>query len=113
MKTTRQPLHRHEVRRTNALRQLARIEPFIEGTLCSVKRRGCRQPGWQLTFKTKGKTRTVYVPLDLAPEVKAWTQEHKRLKQLVRKVTTHSLALIRRHVAARRAVHRTRASTSR
>jgi hypothetical protein len=113
MKTTKQPLNRYELRRTQALRQLAHIEPFIEGTLSSVKRRGCRQPGWQLTFKTKGKTRTVYVPLEMAPEVKAWTQEHKRLKQLVRKVTTHSLALIRRHVAARRAARRSRASTSR
>ena len=113
MKTEKQPPNRHEVRRTQALRQLARMEPFIEGTLCSVKRRGCRQPGWQLTFKTKGKTRTVYVPLELAAEVKVWTEEYKRLKQLVRKVTTHSLALIRRHVAARRAVRRSRASTPR
>ena len=113
MKTAKLTPNRHEVRRTQALRQLARMAPFIEGTLCSVKRRGCRQPGWQLTFKRKGKTRTVYVPLELAPEVKAWTEEHKRLKQLVRKVTTHSLALIRRHVAARQAARRSRASTSR
>ena len=113
MRTPKEPLNRHAVRRNNALRQLARIEPFIEGTLCSVKRHGCRQPGWQLTFKTKGKTRTVYVPMDLASEVKAWTQEHKRLKKLVRKVTTQSLALIRRHVGARRAVRQSRVSTSR
>jgi hypothetical protein len=113
MKTPPRSANRFEIRRLNTLRRLAQIGPFIKGTVCSVRRRGCRQPGWQLTFKTKGKTRTVYVPMDLAPEVRAWSQEYKRLKKLARQVTTHSLAIIRRHVAVRRAVSRNRASTSR
>jgi len=113
MQTTQKPSNRHETRRQNTLRQLARIGAFVEGTLSSVKRRGCRKPGWQLTYKVKGKTRTVYVPMDMAEEVAGWTKEFKRLKKLARKVTRHSLAIIRRHVTNRLAASRIRASTRR
>jgi hypothetical protein len=61
-----------------------------------------------LTFKQAGKTRTVYVPGELVPEVQQWAKEFKRLKQLVRKVTKQNLAIIRRHVAVRRAENRVR-----
>ena len=109
MKTT----NRHEFRRDSALRRMRQIKPFVEGAVCAVKRRGCREPGWQLTFKVKGLTRTVYVPMELAGEVKTWSREYRRLKKLIRTVTTHSLALIRRHVANRRAVLRKSVSTPR
>jgi len=98
--------NRHTRARQSALRQIAQIGPFIEGSLCSFARPGCAQPGWHLTFKQQGRTRTVYVPLELVPEVKAWTQNYQRLKQLIRKVTRPSLALIRGHVAAQRAASR-------
>jgi len=48
----------------------------------------------------------VYVPRELVPEVQRWAKEFKRLKQLVRKVTGQNLAIIRRHVAVRRAANR-------
>jgi hypothetical protein len=57
------------------LRSLAGIGSFMEGCLCSVKRAGCVEAGWQLTWKKAGKTQTVYVPMELVPEVKAWTKE--------------------------------------
>jgi len=112
MKTVSKDVNRHVIGRDSALRELATGKPFVEGSLCQVKRRGCREPGWQLTFKVKGKTRTVYVPMEMTAEVKAWTLEFKRVKKRIRKVTTHSLALIRRHVAGRRAASRSRASTA-
>jgi hypothetical protein len=111
MKTQKTASNRDEMRRLNALEQLGQIGPFVEGTLSSVQRRGCRKPGWHLTFKVKGKTETVYVPMDMAKEVAEWTKEYKRLKKLTRKVTQHSLALIRRHVARRRVADPSRAST--
>jgi hypothetical protein len=82
------------------------LDVFMEGTLCRVQRPGRKPPAWQLTFKQAGKTRTVYVPVELVPEVRKWTKEFKRLKELVRKVTRQSLAIIRRHVAVRRAESR-------
>jgi len=112
MKTTRTLANRHATRRAAALARLAQTPPFLEGSLCPVQRPGCAQPGWHLTFKQRGKTRTVYVPMELVPEVKQWTRNYQNLKKLIRDVTRHSLALIRGHVAARRAAQRFPASTA-
>jgi hypothetical protein len=108
MKTTKVTRNRFTVNREATLRHIAEIGPFIEGCLCSVKRAGCAEPGWQLTWKKAGKTRTVYVPMELVPEVKAWTKEYRKLKALIRKVTGQSLSIVRRHVASRRAADRIR-----
>ena len=106
MKTPITGLSRHHRLRDAYRRQLGEIGLFVEGTLSKVQRPGRKPPAWQITFKQAGKTRTVYVPVELVPEVQKWALEHKRLKQLVRKVTGETLAIIRRHVAARRAANR-------
>jgi transposase len=46
-----------------------------------------------LTFKENGKTRSVYVPKELLPEVQSWLAEHKRLKQLLHEIHLLSVAL--------------------
>lgn len=99
---------RHHRLRDAYLRQLGEIGLFVEGTLCKVRRPGRKPPAWQLTFKQAGKTRTVYVPVALAEEVQQWAKEYKRLKQIIRKITKQSLAIIRRDVAVRRAESRAR-----
>jgi hypothetical protein len=53
--------------------------------------------GWHVTLKERGKTRTVYVPKDLAEEVAACVEEHRRMKRLLREITQLQLALIRLH----------------
>jgi hypothetical protein len=111
MKATISPKNRHATRRAASLTQIGRIGPFLEGHFSPFKRPGCVQPGWHLTFKQKGKTRTVYVPMDLVAEVKLWTHNYRQLKKLIRQVTRHSLALIRSHVANRRAANRSRPLT--
>lgn len=103
--------NRHTSARRAALRQVAQLGPFLEGSLSPFKRPGCAQPGWHLTFKAHGRTRTLYVPMELVAEVKQWTQNYRRLKKLIRQVTRHSRALVRAHVANRRAASRFRAST--
>jgi len=112
MNVTKTTKNRHEAGREALLRKIAATGPFIEGSLCAVKRRGCREPGWQLTWKEDGKTRTVYVPMDLVPEVKKWIAEHKKLKALIRKVTGKSLGIIRNHTVRRRAAARAPASST-
>lgn len=79
--------------------------------LSQFKRPGCATPGWHLTFKQKGRTRTVYVPMSLVAEVKEWTRNYQRLKKRIREVTRHSLALVRSHVANQRAAKRSQALT--
>ena len=113
MKSETAATNRHSLRRAAALRQIAQVGPFLEGSLCSFSRPGCSAPGWHLTYKRKAKTQTVYVPLDLVLEVKQWNRNFKLLKQLIRQVSRHSLALIHRHVANRQAASRSRAVTHR
>jgi hypothetical protein len=111
MKSSSATDNRHTTRRQTALRRLGLIGPFLEGSLCSFKRPGCTAPGWHLTFKQTAKTRTVYVPMGLVPEVKQWTRTYKQLKKLIREVSRHSLALIHGHVANQRAASRSRRLT--
>ena len=108
MKSATTSVSRHHRLRDAYRRQLAELGVFVEGALCKVRRPGRKPPAWQLTFKQAGKTRTVYVPVELVTEVQQWAREFKRLKQLVRKVTAQNLAIIRRHVAVRRAASRAR-----
>ena len=104
---------RHTCARHRALCQMAQVGPFIEGSLSPFKRPGCTQPGWHLTFKARGRTRTLYVPMELVTQVKEWTRNYRQLKQLIRQVTRHSRALIHSHVANRRAASRFLALTRR
>jgi hypothetical protein len=108
MKTTTTSESRHHRLREAYRRQIGELGVFIEGALCQVRRPGRKPPVWQLTYKQAGQTRTVYVPVTLVTEVQQWAKEFKRLKQLVRKVTRENLAIIRRHVAVRRAENRAR-----
>jgi hypothetical protein len=52
-----------------------------------------------VTFKERGKTRSVYVPKDLLPEVRSWLAEHKRLKLL--RHQSHQLTVALLHARAR------------
>lgn len=101
--------NRHTQARQATLRQIAQLGPFLEGSLCAFKRPGCAQPGWHLTFKARGRTRTLYVPMELVTEVRQWTRNYRHLKRLIRQVTSHSRALIHGHRANRRAASRSRA----
>ena len=95
--------NRFTTRREAALRQIAGIGPFVEGTLVRVPHKTCSHVAHRLTFKVAGKTRAVYVPLDRVKDVEAWTKEYRRLKRLIRTVTNASLGELRNHVMSRRA----------
>ena len=103
MKAILAPKNRFVTRREALLRRIANIGAFIEGTMVKLPRKDCRHVAHRLTFKVKGKTRAVYVPLDRVKEVEAWMREYKRLKTLIRAVTRASLGELRNHVRARRA----------
>lgn len=108
------PKHPTLIRRSLQARQkqLQARGPLLAASLVAIRRacgnpncrcaQGHKHPGHCLTWKVKGKTHTAYVPVDLLPQVKTWTQEHRRIKQLIREMTQLSLALIKTHVTARR-----------
>ena len=68
---------------------------------CRCLKNGQKHVGNYLTFRESGKTRTVYVPLDLLKDVQCWISEHHRLKQLDKEITQLTVALVKGHVADR------------
>lgn len=95
------------------LKKLATTSPVLAATFGTVQRRcgspscrchhgGPRHTAFQVTDQKHGKKRSVYVPKDLAPEVKAWIVEHHRLKKILREIHELSRALIRGHVRHRK-----------
>jgi hypothetical protein len=108
------PAHPTLIRRSLLARQkqLQAHGPVLAASLVTLRRacgnprcrcaRGHKHPSHYLTWKVKAKTHTAYVPVDLVAEVKLWTQEYRRLKQLIHELTQLSLALIQTHVTARR-----------
>jgi hypothetical protein len=110
------PSHPTLIRRMldSRLKKLATTSPVLAASLNSYTHRcgraSCRchhggplHAGQHLTFKGPGnRTRCVYVPKDLLPEVQAWIAEHKRLKQLLQEIHQLSLALVRVHARNRR-----------
>lgn len=109
-------MDRFQQRRSAKLKQLSACKPFIVGSLCKVKRR-CGNPECRcakgepheahvLTYKVKGKTKTVHVPKEQVEEVRQWVNEHKRIKQLIREISDLSLMVVHRHVPVKRAQKR-------
>ena len=110
----RVPRHPTKIRRMleSRVKQMAARKPVLAASLVSFERRcgkpGChcaegeKHRGHQLTYKVRGKTRTVYVPVDFTEEVRAWIDEHRRLKCLIQEISQLTLALVRSHVRERK-----------
>lgn len=92
--------------------RLAAVVPALAGTLSQVRKR-CGRPSchcyhgdphlaWHLTYKVQGRTRTVYIPLDLLDDVRSWIAEHKRIKILQEEIHHLTVALIRSHTTHKR-----------
>ncbi len=94
------------------VRKLKATGPVLVASLVVIRKQcgrpGCRcqrgekHPGNYLTYKEKGKTRTVYVPLDLLEEVKGWIEEHRRLRRLSQEISQLAIAQVRTYVKARK-----------
>ena len=95
------------------LARLGSDQPLLAASLAQIRKRcgrkACRchthgelHTGWHLTYKVQGKTRTVYVPLDLLDDVRAWIDNHKRHKALLAEVHQLAVALIKTHVQTRK-----------
>lgn len=95
------------------LKKLARIKPFIAGTIVEYKTvcgnancrcaRGEKHEMRHLTYKDANqKTVSVYIPVDKRPEVAEWVAEYKRLKGLMREIGDLQEQMLRRHVTEKR-----------
>jgi hypothetical protein len=111
----RVPNHATLIRRSlqSRLKQLASSGPILAASLCSYTHR-CGRPscrchhggplhaGQHVTFQERGKTRSVYVPKDLLPEVRTWIARHRRLKEVLKEIHQLSVALVKTHTQQRR-----------
>lgn len=104
---------RFKTRQDAAIKRLAQAGPFVKGTLVRIKHPTCKHVAHRLTFKVKGKTKAVYVPVDLIKEVTQWTRNYRELKQVIRTVNRRSLAIIHHYVPLKRAVAKNRGRRSR
>jgi len=113
-------MSRFNDRRDAKLRQLHEIGPLVAASLCRRMSR-CGNPNcrcargekhlsWCLTYKDKGKTRTVHVPRDMLKEVRQWVKEHQRAKKLLKDISYQSIRIIKGHVTEKRAAARVNAN---
>jgi uncharacterized protein DUF6788 len=110
----RVPGHPTNVRRMlfSRLKRVAAARPLLLASLVEVRRvcgkpscrctRGHKHRAFQLTYKARGKTRTVYVPVSLTEEVRSWIEEYRRLKSLFQEISRLALALVKSHVTQQR-----------
>jgi len=109
-------MSRFEARREAGVKELRTLGPVVAASLCERKIRcgkpnckcaqGEKHSSWCLTYKDKGRTRTVHVPRAMLEEVEQWAKEYRRAKLLLRKISYQSVQIIRRHVRERRAAVR-------
>ena len=77
---------------------------------CICNRTGKKHTAYAVTSKVKGKTKSVYVPVSMAEEVKGWVKEYKRIQKTIREINMLAEQLIRLHVPVARAEARRRRS---
>ena len=97
-------------KRDAALRKLAEIGPFMRGSLVTAQRGN--HTAHQLTVSVKGKTHTVYVPIDMVEEVKGWIKNYRRMQELIKEVSKLSMAVIHSHIPESRAAARRKGKSS-
>lgn len=112
-----------ETRRDAKLRQLAEAGPMIQGSLTRIGvtcgnpnckcARGEKHVSHILTKKVRGKSRSLYVPVDMVETVRKWVEEHKRVKRLLKEVSELNEKIIRAHVPSKRARAQNRAVAER
>lgn len=100
-------------KRAALLKELGFCKPFVDGSIVKVRRRcgnknckcatkGEKHESLYLMYQVKRKTKAVYIPVDLEEEVKEWSLEYKRVKQIMREISRAQKSIIRRHVKEKR-----------
>ena len=94
------------------LKRLADFGPMVDGSLVVVHRRcgnprcrcvrGEKHPAHYLTCKVGRKTISLYIPVALVKDVRAWNQEFRRLKRLAAEICERQRKVVAAMSAERR-----------
>jgi hypothetical protein len=100
-------------RRDARLKQLAGAGPVLEGSLSQIGvkcgnpncrcARGQKHRSHILKREVRGKTQSLYVPVDMVEEARKWVGEYRRVRALLREVSELNRQIIRSHVGTKRA----------
>ncbi len=87
-----------ETRRKKLVKSLFKYDPWVSGSIaviericgskgCSCRHGGAKHPAMYLMWKENKKTCALYIPRLLEPEVKKWSQNYHRMKDVMKKIT--------------------------
>ena len=77
---------------------------------CVCNRTGRKHTAFAVTSKVKGRTKSVYVPVGMADEVKGWVKEYRRIQKALGEISLLAEQLIRLRVPVARAEGRRKRS---
>jgi len=111
-----------QARRDAKLKELANVGPVLEGSLAKIGVR-CGNPSCRcargekhrshiLKRQVRGKTQSLYVPVDLVEEAGQWVAEYRRVRKLLKEISELNRAIISAHVSTKRALARNRAAAA-
>ena len=97
------------------LKKVPLFDGSIAGSLVQIRRKcgrtschcatgGEKHPAFVLTSKVKGKTKVVYIPVDMVEEVRQWVKNHRQIKALFKEIDALSEKIIRQKVSVNRVV---------
>jgi len=102
-----------EKRRDAKLKQLGTVGPILQGSLAEIGvtcgnpncrcARGDKHRSHILKRQVRGKTQSLYVPVDMVEEARGWVEEHRRVKRLLREISELNRIIIKAYVPAKRA----------
>ena len=112
-----------EKRRDAKLKQLAGVGPILQGSLAEIGVRcgnpNCRCARGQkhrshiLKRQVRGKTQSLYVPVDMVEEARTWVEEHRRVQCLLAEISELNRDIIKAYVPTKRARAANRAIAAR
>ena len=90
----------------NRITKLGKCKQFIVGSLVESKRKcgnkNCRcanggelHSAHILTKRENGKTKTIYIPVKMVDEVRSWSREYKKIKDLIHEIDQLSEKVIK------------------
>ena len=102
-----------EKRRDAKLEQLAAVGPILQGSLAEIGvtcgnpncrcARGRKHRSHILKRQVRGKTQSLYVPVDMVAEARKWVDEHRRVQRLLKEISELNRSILKAYVPTKRA----------
>lgn len=107
-------------RRNAKMKELAQVGPVLQGSIATISvtcgnanckcARGEKHTSNILTKKANGKTKSVYLPVDMLEEAREWTRQYRRLKKLMKEISDYNEKILKAYVRTTRAKKRNKAA---